>query len=111
MEGILEVVNETVNSFNSEYNLGKEMGKDMLFYCRPTVERYLFSRLFEQLFALYTHKNETDDELFMDRSLRIKQMRPAKVMEYLGINKKFIINNKTGWGATNTSTISEVDLD
>ena len=30
MEGILNVVNETVSSFNSEYNLGKEMGKDML---------------------------------------------------------------------------------
>ena len=91
MEGIMSVVNETVLSFNSEYNLGKEMGKDMLFYCRGTVEKYIFSKLFEFLFAMYVHKNEGEDELFTQRSLRIKQMKPAQVMEYLGINQKFII--------------------
>jgi len=26
------------------------MGKDMLFYCRGTVEKYIFSKLFEFLF-------------------------------------------------------------
>ena len=75
-----------MQSFNSEYNLGKEMGKDMLFYCRGTVEKYIFAKLFEFLFAMYTHKNESEDELFTQRSLRIKSMKPAKVMEYLGIN-------------------------
>ena len=64
MEGIVMVVNETVQSFNSEYNLGKEMGKDMLFYCRSTVEKYIFSKLFDFLFEMYAHRNETDDELF-----------------------------------------------
>ena len=46
MEVIIMVVSETVQSFNSEYNLGKEMGKDMLFYCRGTVEKYIFSKLY-----------------------------------------------------------------
>jgi len=55
MEGIINVVNETVQSFNSEYNLGKEMGKDMLFYCRATVEKYLFAKLFDNLFPMYCH--------------------------------------------------------
>ena len=73
MEGIMNVVNETVQSFNSEYNLGKEMGKDMLFYCRGTVEKYIFSKLFDQLFAMYAHKNEAEDDLFTTRSLIIKQ--------------------------------------
>ena len=43
---------------------------------------------------MYTHRNETEDELFTQRSLRIKQMRPDKVMQYLGINHKLIINPK-----------------
>ena len=64
MEGIMNVVNETVQSFNSEYNLGKEMGKDMLFYCRSTVEKYIFTKLFEFLFEMYCHKNESEDVLF-----------------------------------------------
>ena len=43
---------------------------------------------------MYTHRNENEDELFTQRSLRIKQMRPDKVMQYLGINHKLIINPK-----------------
>ena len=95
MEGIINVVNETVQSFNSEYNLGKEMGKDMLFYCRPTVEKYIFQKLFEFLFDMYAHRNETEDNLFTQRSMKIKKMKPAKVMQYLGINDKFIISQRS----------------
>ena len=95
MEGIVIVVNETVQSFNSEYNLGKEMGKDMLFYCRGTVEKYIFSKLFESLFEMYAHRYESDDMLFTQRSIQIKAKKPKKVMEYLGINQKFIIKAKT----------------
>lgn len=51
------VVNETVNSFESNYNLGKEASKDVLLYCRPTVERYYFGKLYDKLFAMYAIKN------------------------------------------------------
>lgn len=64
MEGIICVVNETVLSFNSEYNLGKDIGKDILTFCRPAVERYIFSKLYEKLFAMYAIKNQAEDNLF-----------------------------------------------
>lgn len=57
MEGIICVVNETVLSFNSQYNFGKELGKDILTYCRPAVERYIFAKLYDNLFAMYAIKN------------------------------------------------------
>ena len=77
------------------------MGKDMLFYCRGTVEKYIFSKLFEFLLDMYAHRNETEDTLFTERSLKIKQMKPTKVMQYLGINDKFIISKKTGRSLSN----------
>ena len=43
---------------------------------------------------MYAFKNESEDELFQDRSFKIKQMKPKAVMEYLGIDKKFIPNEK-----------------
>ena len=67
MEGIIYVVNETVLSFNSEYNLGKDVGKDILTYCRPAVERYIFTKLYDNLFAMYAIKNQSDDRLFTQR--------------------------------------------
>ena len=66
------VVNETVLSLNSEFNLGKEVGKDMLHYSRPTVERYLFTKLYDKLFAMYAIKNEKEDKLFNIRGRIIK---------------------------------------
>jgi len=71
------------------------MGKDMLFYCRPTVEKYIYSKLFESLLDMYAHRNETEDNLFTQRSMKIKKMKPTKVMQYLGINDKFIISQRS----------------
>ena len=45
MEGIMGLVNETVYTFNSEYNLGKETAKSLMHYCRPAVEKYIFSKV------------------------------------------------------------------
>jgi hypothetical protein len=45
MEGIMSLANETVHSFNSEYNLGKDEAKSIMQYCRPAVEKYIFSKV------------------------------------------------------------------
>ena len=79
------VVNETVMCFESEYNLGKETGKDLLQYCRLAVERYFFSKLYDKIFAMYVIKNEIDDKLFLERGRLIKKMGPLKVLGYLGV--------------------------
>lgn len=39
------LVNETVHAFNSEYNLGKDTAKTLMPFCRPVVEKYLFSKV------------------------------------------------------------------
>ena len=57
MEGAIAVVNETVAAINSEYNFGKDVGKEILTYSRPAVERYIFSKLYDNLFAMYAIKN------------------------------------------------------
>ena len=39
------LVDETVHAFNSDYNLGKDTAKGLMPYCRPVVEKYLFSKV------------------------------------------------------------------
>ena len=55
------LINETVYAFNSEYNLGNDKAKSMMPYCRPAVEKYVFGKLYDQLFAMYMYKNEAED--------------------------------------------------
>jgi hypothetical protein len=45
MEGIMGLINETVHTFTSEYNLGKETAKSLMPFCRPAVEQYIFSKV------------------------------------------------------------------
>jgi hypothetical protein len=73
MHGIANVVNETVSSFNSEYNLGKTSGKELLPYCRQSVEKYIFGKVHDKLFAMYAIKNEETDRLFVERSELIRK--------------------------------------
>lgn len=96
MEGIIAVVNETVQSFNSEYNFGKDVGKDILTYCRPAVERYVFSKLYDNLFAMYAIKNQVDDRKFTERQILIRKKTEDAIMQYLGIKQKFIITRRSG---------------
>ena len=58
------LVNETVYALNSEYNLDKDTAKSMMPYCRPAVEKYVFSKLYDQLFSMYRVKNEEEDALY-----------------------------------------------
>jgi len=73
MEGIMGLINETVYAFNSDYNLGKDTAKSMMPFCRPAVEKYIFSKLYDKLFAMYAFKNEKEDKLFGERRLKIRR--------------------------------------
>ena len=35
---------------------------------------------------MYAIKNEEEDKVFSERSLKIRKMKPADIMTYLGIN-------------------------
>ena len=48
----MSIVNETVHAFNSEYNLGKESAKSLIHYCRPAVEKYIFSKVIPYQFKV-----------------------------------------------------------
>lgn len=96
------LVNETVHAFNSEYNLGNDKAKSLMPYARPVVEKYVFGKLYDRLFAMYAVKNEVEDRLFVERSRSIKRMRAEDVMVYLGINRKFIINQTVMGGAADS---------
>lgn len=55
MEGIMGLVNETVHAFHSEYNLGKDTAKGLMPYCRPAVEKYVFSKVIAIYFLNNIH--------------------------------------------------------
>lgn len=59
----------------------------MLEHCRPTVEKYIFGKLHEKLFAMYCLKNEKEDFKFSEVSSKLV---PRDLISFLGVREKFI---------------------
>jgi hypothetical protein len=63
--------------------------------------------LYDKIFAMYAIKNELEDKLFIEKSQIIKRMKPQDIMNYLGINNRFIICENLNF----TSRTSFVGMD
>ena len=46
-------IEETIAALFSHYNFGKTNSEKVMQFCRPAVERFIFSRVHSALFALY----------------------------------------------------------
>lgn len=68
------VINETVKSFFQQHNYGKAGTKDFMVHCRPSVEKYVFSRLYDRLYAMYKARNQELDHEYMQKRMQTNSM-------------------------------------
>jgi hypothetical protein len=57
MESCQDLINDLVRTFNMDFNLGKAQTKDMMPYCRAAIEKYIYLKVNDNLFAMYAYKN------------------------------------------------------
>ena len=93
-------------------------------FCRSSVEKYVFSKIYKTIFSIYLKKNEEADRRFVERSSIVKSKNPIKILKHLDVNYKYIIwdnfkfrnnehkyefeNNKEGDTPRSVTSISEV---
>lgn len=86
MEAIVNVSNLSVRTFFSEYNCRNSSAKDFLPHCRASVERYIFSKLYERLFEMYKIKYEEEDKAFCLKIPILNANKGIKLMKLIGVN-------------------------
>jgi hypothetical protein len=90
MEEILKFIDDCVSTFHCYFNFGKSNTENMLHYCRPAVEKFLFNRLDPILKEIYNRKYEAENNKFLMHQTNIKvKLSVEQIMEYLEIKKKF----------------------
>jgi hypothetical protein len=67
MESCQDLINDLVRTFNMDFNLGKAQTKDMMPYCRTAIEKYIYLKVNDNLFAMYAYKNKGKDDQFTQR--------------------------------------------
>ena len=74
MQRVTKVVSETVNAFQMQHNMGRS--REAQKFCKPTVERYIFGKLYDRVFDLYKAKNAKADSDFRAVSDQIQLATP-----------------------------------
>ena len=79
------LINDTVRSFFHQYNYGKSETKQLMHYCRPAVEKYIFPKIYERLFAMYKYKNKEIDYNFVSKRKLLQKYTPMHIINALGV--------------------------
>ncbi|MDR3549471.1 MAG: hypothetical protein P4M11_14600 [Candidatus Pacebacteria bacterium] len=92
---MISAVQETVKAFYQQYNYGKTGTKDLMQYCRPSVERYMFSKLYDTVFAMYALKSEDDDRAVVKKMALLQQTcRGRNLMRQLEFKEKYMVGSE-----------------
>lgn len=86
----VKIINELVSDLYSNYNISGN-NKNLMQFCRASVEKYIFGKVYSKIFSMYLIKYKEANEKFAKRSAVIKATDPIKMLEHLGVNKKYII--------------------
>ena len=90
LEGVIGIINETVKGFFKQYNYGKSDTKDFMIYCRPSVERFVFSKLYDCIHSMYKIKNMALDKEYLAKKQAIKSYSFDQLLKLFIIPKNSI---------------------
>ena len=91
MKEITDVVSDIVKSFYQQYNYGKTGTHDLMRFCGPSVEKYIYSKLYSQIFAMYLFKSSEEDKAVVAKMSILKKFKGRNLMNQLEFKEKYII--------------------
>ena len=83
----MNIVNGTIDLLYKQYNYGKTAAQDLYPFCRISVEKYVFSKLYDRLFSMYMAKNEEADEKYLKQRQNLENFKGIRLMKQLNVKK------------------------
>ena len=88
----INMTNMIVKDLYSNYNTSGN-NKNLMQFCRASVEKYIYGKLYTKIFGMYTAKYGDKDKQFAERSAVVKATDPVTMLKHLGVNDKYIISD------------------
>ena len=86
MDEILKFVEECVSTFYCHFNYGKSKTENMLPFCRPSVEKFIFNKLYFCLFEIYKFKFANENMKFSNQQQCLSNKFSIKeIMDFLEV--------------------------
>ena len=86
---IQSIVESTIESLFSHYNYGKKNTEKVMIYCRPAVEKYIYTKLHSNLISMYIAKYKDEDLMIQEKRALMNKMEPLEKLKALNIPEKF----------------------
>ena len=94
LHSIQATVEHTIESLFSHYNYGKKNAEKVMVYCRPAVEKYIFTKLQAQLMQIYQVKYFRQDNIVGLKRKAMEGMNLIETMRYVGVPEKFWLSKE-----------------
>ncbi len=86
MAKIFHKINEITETFFADFNYGKSETRKMMPFCKTSVEKYVFEKVFSTLYGMYQIKFEKQSNMFRDKTSEIlKEKNHLKHLKYLDV--------------------------
>lgn len=85
MESVKAIIEETIASLFSHFNYGRTQSEKMMHFCRPAVEKFVFSKVYNQLYSIYEFKFREANEHFYSKSVEISSHPKSHIFDYLEV--------------------------
>ena len=85
MENVKTLIEDTVTALFSHFNFGKSNTEKIMQFCRPAVEKFVFTRLYPTLFGMYQEQNKETDEGFARKQRDLRRLSPVDLLTTLEV--------------------------
>lgn len=90
---IQSIVESTIESLFSHYNYGKKNTEKVMVYCRPAVEKYIYTKLYSNLMNIYIAKYQEEDLIIEKKRLGLKDLKPEEILKKFNVPDKYCISD------------------
>jgi len=95
MNKVNKFMNDCVSTFHSYYNFGNNITEKKLKFCKPAVEKFIFTKLDNSLYKLYLRKFKKENSKFIAKQTKIKnELTILNIMDYLEVIMIFKIDTR-----------------
>lgn len=91
LDSLKETVEQTVEALFTHYNYGRANTERTMVYCRPAVEKYIYSKVYSVLFPIYLAKTSASDLEISSKRLLARQLELPVLCEKIKLEKKFFL--------------------
>ncbi|CAG9316248.1 unnamed protein product [Blepharisma stoltei] len=93
LEDVKKIIEETVEALFTHFNLSNTSSQKVMQFCRPAVERYIYSKLIKQLLSMYGLKYQSINQRFQDRRDFFHTKISQELMQSLELKQKYRLNS------------------